>query len=111
MEFSYSGTVGGYVSLARIELVSTNDLAPIQKLAKDLVFTFDNETGGREMELLHGELSMATANQGVPAWVDLTNSQTIYTYKDSQVTTKHRQHRRFLVREGNPVLYLILSGD
>jgi len=111
-DFRYRGSVGGSVSLARVEVKDLSLVAPLWNLPEKMTFNFGEETlDTDDVDLLKSILTVAEDvgyEKSIPAWVDITYTEPVYLHEDGAVT---RRSRTFLLSKNSPVFYLLVGED
>lgn len=111
MDYTYKASVGGYLSLAKIQVAEVGQLNCFWRLSKDMSFDFVSNTRDFEIELLQTQFAVANGGDNdkkIPVWVDLKYDEPIYVFKDS---VGKQRYRRFFLRKDCPVFYLLVAGN
>jgi len=109
LDYTFYQAVGGYVSLARIEVADVGSVSFAWQTPEDRVLKFDGDMRDVAMQFIQTKFIMAAGKtkEDLPNWVDLDYTSPLHIHKD--VAVKHR-HRTFFLRKDETVFYLIVSG-
>lgn len=112
LDFAYRGSVGGSVSLARVEVKEVKWVAPLWSIPEKMTLNFNKDTPDETAELFLKSILTVAEDVGyeksIPAWVDITYTEPIYMHEDGAGT---RRSRTFLLSKNSPVFYLLVGGD
>jgi len=111
-DFRYRGSVGGSVSLARVEVKDVSLITPLWNLPEKMALNFTKDTPDETAEVfLKCKLTVADDvgyEKSIPSWVDITYTEPVYLHEDGAGT---RRSRTFFLRKNNLVFYLLVGED
>jgi hypothetical protein len=107
IDYIYNGTVGGYASIAKIELYEKNHLNKIKILPVSNIYKFDEFSRSSQIDLINLSFAALAGKDGLPLWFTPDFEHPI---EERHVTDKNAT-RTFYTNANSNIVYVILGGD